>query len=98
MTVRTTFLLPVDDRPTADRPMAPGVARFAGLAVGVVDNQLWKSMPLLTSAVLDVFAAEGAHGEATQPFDHLSAEFADQQAALAPLAARIGAVVTGLGN
>ena len=98
MNGRVTFLLPVDEAPPAELSLAAGVGSLQGVAIGVIDNQLWRSMPVVTARVLDAFAADGATRGPTQPFDHLSADFPDQQAALAPLAVRVGAVIAGLGN
>ena len=40
----------------------------------------------------------GAHSMERTPFDHLAADFDDQQRALWPFGTRVAGAVTGLGN
>jgi len=101
MSERITVLLPVD-APTGDAParlsLAPRRTRVAGDAFGVVDNGLWRSMRTIVSRVEDALRARGVAAVERTPFDHLSPDFADQQAALGPFGRRVAGAVVGLGN
>lgn len=97
---RVTLVLPVDDLDpsiTAPSPAA-GLRSLAGAPLGIVDNGLWRSMRIFGDVWRERAAAAGATGVETVPFDHLAADFADQQQALGPFGRRVRGVVTGLGN
>lgn len=101
MSERITVLLPVDV-PTGDvgagPSLAPRDASVAGAVFGVVDNGLWRSMRTIVAKVEDALRARGAAAVERTPFDHLSPDFADQQAALGPFGRRVAGAVVGLGN
>jgi hypothetical protein len=98
MSRRISLVLPVDAESPRTTPLAPGVASFRGGRFGVVDNGLWQSMDALVAAFADAVGGLGATGVESTPFDHLAADFADQQAALHPMAPRLAGAVAGLGN
>jgi hypothetical protein len=93
-----TIILPVDDAPPPDRPLACGIESLHSARVGFVDNGLWHSM----TAVIDGFSARARAAGSTiagiRPFDHLAPDFAAQRAALGPFAEAVDVVVLGLGN
>lgn len=101
MSERITVLLPVD-APTGDALVGPSLAprptSTGGAAFGVVDNGLWRSMRAITTRVEAALRARGATAVERTPFDHLSPDFADQQAALGPFGRRVAGAVVGLGN
>ena len=95
---KITILLPVDDEPPAERPLAAGLPSLRGASLGFVDNGLWRSMATIVDAVTAHVAAAGASLAGSTPFDHLCPEFPRQRAAIAPFADTVDAVVVGLGN
>jgi len=97
---RVTLILPVDDAGASSGGpvLAPGLGSFAGAALGIVDNGLWRSMAVFGEVWREVTAAGGAVEVVTTPFDHLAADFDDQQRALGPFGRRVRGAVTGLGN
>lgn len=99
MTRTITLVLPVEAAGhTAAATLAPGLASFAGAPLGVVDNGLWQAMRTFTALWRDEVAPRGASGVEVVPFDHLAADFGDQQRALGPFGRRVRGAVTGLGN
>jgi hypothetical protein len=92
---RIVVVLPEDAGAPATRPLAPG-ASLAG-PLGVIDNGLWRSMPVIVGVLGDRLRAEGGPPLRTTPFDHLAADFDDQRAALGPFAGKVVAAVAGLG-
>jgi hypothetical protein len=93
---RVVVVLPEDAGAPPRHPLAAG-AVLAGARVGVVDNGLWRSMPVIVDVLDGLVRAEGATGLRTTPFDHLAADFDDQRAALAPFAGTVAGAVAGLG-
>jgi len=93
-----TIVLPVEASGPVQGMLAPGVASFAGAPLGVVDNGLWHAMRHFTTYWRDRVVVDGATGVEVVPFDHLAADFAEQQRALGPFGRRVKGVVTGLGN
>jgi len=98
MSDTVTLVLPVEAEGIARGRPAPGLASFSGAPLGVVDNGLWRAMRVFTDVWRGHTSAEGATGVEVTPFDHLAADFADQQRALGPFGRRVRGVVTGLGN
>jgi hypothetical protein len=92
-----TVLLPVDHRERPLLPLAAGVADLEGLRLGVVDNGLWRSMPVVVDSFARQLLGSGRVGEVT-PFDHLARDFPDHQRRLGEFATRQRAVIVGLGN
>jgi hypothetical protein len=94
-----TVVLPVDDD-VRDRVLAAGVGRDLlrhdrPLGIGVVDNGLWRSTPVLLAHVERLSGS--ALGE-RHPFDHLAEDFGEQQRALPEFAGRVDAALAVLGN
>ncbi len=98
MSRTVTVVLPVEANGPLQGVLAPGVASFVGARMGVVDNGLWRAMREFTTYWRDCVAVDGATGVEVVPFDHLAADFADQQRSLGPFGRRVKGVVTGLGN
>ncbi len=93
-----TLVLPVEAEHVERGAPAAGLASFAGVRLGVVDNGLWQAMRTFTEFWRDTAAEHGSTGVDVTPFDHLAPDFADQQRALGPFGRRVKGVVTGLGN
>jgi hypothetical protein len=93
-----TMVLPVEAAERSKVDLAPGLATVAGATLGVVDNGLWRSMRVFRSVWDQHLRSLGAAGIEVTPFDHLAADFADQQVALGPFGKRVEGVVTGMGN
>ena len=98
---RITVVLPVD-APDPGGVVAGGLAPrldgFDGRCVGIVDNGLWRSMSRIVERVERALRERGATGFERTPFDHLAADFDDQQRALWPFGRRVAGAVAGLGN
>lgn len=94
-----TLVLPVAaDEAARTVALAPGVADFGGAPVGLVDNGLWRAMRTFAGVWREDAAGRHASGLEVTPFDHLAADFPDQQRALVPFASRVRAAVAGFGN
>ena len=93
---RVVVVLPEDDGAPSAWPLAPG-ATLAGAGIGVVDNGLWRSMPVIVGVLDGLLRHDGVTELRTTPFDHLAADFDDQRAALAPFAGEVVGAVAGLG-
>jgi hypothetical protein len=98
MTRTITLVLPVEAAPAVAATRAPGIADLAGVHFGIVDNGLWRGMRTFTDLWREELAAQGGAGVEVTPFDHLAADFGDQQRALGPFGRRVRGAVTGLGN
>jgi hypothetical protein len=98
---RITVVLPVDapdpNGVVAGR-LAPRLEGFDGRRVGIVDNGLWRSMQLVIGRIERALGERGAVAFERTPFDHLAADFGDQQTALWPFGKRVEGAVAGLGN
>jgi hypothetical protein len=55
-------------------------------------------MDAVVECIDRVVRGRGAHGLERTPFDHLAADFDDQQRGLWPFAERVAGAVAGLGN
>ena len=93
-----TFLLPLDRRERPPFELAPGVSSFDGARIGVVDNGLWRSMPVAVATIERELTPLGAAQFESIPFNHLAPDFIEQQHELARLGSRVHGAVVGLGN
>lgn len=93
-----TLVLPVEDDHAVAGVLAPGLVAVPGTRIGVVDNGLWHAMRTFTELFRADLLAAGATDLEVVPYDHLAADFPEQQRALGPFGRRVRGAVTGLGN
>ena len=91
-------MLPVDDDAPATASRSAALDDLVGARIGVVDNGLWRAMPVIVDTLAAALTERGADRLERLSFDHLAPDFADQLAALGPFGHRVDGVVTGLGN
>jgi hypothetical protein len=95
-----TILLPHGEVDTGDTRRAARLASLRGKRIGFLDNGLWRSMRIFGDELARVLTQDAgiAGSEVVDSGPKHGADSKDYQQRLQALAARVDAVVSGLGN
>ena len=95
-----TILLPDGEVPATDHHLAQRPSSLRGLRVGFLDNELWRSMQILTDELSKVLTSE--HGvasvEVLRSGPAHGSDPADYRERLESWSHDVDAVISGLGN